>query len=95
MSNFETFTTPITMETAGQVVLFNTENHRYYSLDPVAAYVYQLIQTPLTLTEICAAIHRVFDVESDYCEKDIHHLLIQMEAEGLIEARPERNQLAS
>jgi len=95
MIDFETYTNQTAVDTRSQIVLFNTENHRYYSLDAVAAYVYQLVQTPRTLGEICNAVRRVFDVEPDYCESDIHDLLNQMEAEGLIEAQPERSQMAS
>lgn len=94
MIDFETYTNH-TNVSSSPVVLFNAENRRYYSLDALAAYVYQLVQTPLTLGEICSAVRRVFDVDAAYCEHDIHDLLNQMEAEGLIEARPERGQMAS
>ncbi len=71
----------------GGVVIFNTNNHRYYSLDALAALVWNLIQQPHTLREICEVIMQEFDVISaEECERDLMTLLQQLEDEGLIEA---------
>lgn len=67
--------------------IFNAKNRRYYDLDAVAAFVWQFIQQPRTLTEIRDAIVDVFGFEPDYSERDVKLLLQQMEDEGLIEAR--------
>jgi hypothetical protein len=77
----------------GGITIFNSHNRRYYTLDAVAALVWKLIQQPKSLNEICEAIMEVFEVETEFCERDLLALLQQMEDEGLIEA--ERDQKAS
>lgn len=71
----------------GGFVVFNVNNRRYYDFDALAAYVWQLIQQPRTLTEIRDAIAEKFGFEPDYSERHVRLLLEQMEEEGLIEAR--------
>lgn len=71
------------------IILFNGHNKLYYNLDDVAAIVWNMIQQPRTLTEICAEVRRIFHVEHDFCEHDVRALLEQMEREGLIEAARE------
>jgi hypothetical protein len=71
----------------GGFVMFNPNNRRYYDFDALAAYVWQFIQQPRTLSEIRDAIVEKFGFEPDYSERDVRLLLEQMEEEGLIEAR--------
>ena len=70
----------------GGLMIFNKTNHRYYSLDAMASLVWNLIQQPHTLREICEVIMQHFDVNADECERDLLALLQQLEDEGLIEA---------
>jgi Coenzyme PQQ synthesis protein D (PqqD) len=69
------------------ITIFNPVSRRYYTLDAVATLVWRLIQQPMSLSEICDAIMDVFEVEEDYCERDVLRLLEEMEAEGLIEEK--------
>lgn len=67
------------------IVIFNPVNRLYYHLDEIAAYVWQLVRSPMTLSEICAAIQDRYDVEPESCESDIQTLLQELECAGLIE----------
>lgn len=69
------------------ITIFNPVSRRYYTLDAVATLVWRLTQQPMSVREICDAIMEVFEVEADYCERDVLKLLQEMEAEGLIEEK--------
>lgn len=77
----------------GWVTVFNTSDRSYYQLDVVAALVWKLIQQPLSFVEIRDAIMDAFEVEREYCERDLVDLLKQMEEAGLIEAAKDQRPL--
>jgi hypothetical protein len=78
----------------GGIIIFNSRNNLYYNLDDVAALVWNLIQQPRTVDEICDEVRRTFGhMDRELCERDVRTLLADMEREGLIES--ERNERVS
>lgn len=71
---------------ADSLVVFNPATHLYYRLDEIAAFVWGLVGKPMTISEICAAVQSMFDVEPDICQHDVTTLLKELEDIGLIEA---------
>jgi hypothetical protein len=68
-----------------KLVIFNPATHLYYQLDEIAAFVWKLVSQPMTLSEICAAVETVYDVEPGACQDDVATLLQELEQVGLIE----------
>ena len=68
------------------VILFDTDRRRYYNLDALAALVWRLVKSPMSLTEIRDAVVDAFGLEPETAERDLIHLLEEMETAGLIEA---------
>ena len=58
----------------------------YYALNAVAARVWELIQTPVRVSEVQARIAEEYDVSREWSERDVIALLERMAAEGLIDA---------
>lgn len=71
----------------GEAVILNLKNGSYYGLDVVGARIWGLIQEPKTLSEVCDAILREFDVERARCERDLWELVQNLSREGLVEVK--------
>lgn len=57
----------------------------YYGLNPVGARIWQLVQEPTSIEEICGTIVSEYDVAAERAHDDLICLLRQMLAEGLVE----------
>lgn len=69
----------------GEAVILDLESGRYYSLNPVGARVWDLIQTPQSVSAIRDVLLAEYEVERARCEQDLLRLLGDMAVQGLIE----------
>ena len=68
-----------------EVVILGLKDGVYYGLNPVGAFIWNLIQEPKTVAEIREAVLDEYDVEKEVCEKDLMELLTELSDKGLIE----------
>ena len=73
----------------GEAAILNLKNGVYYGLDPVGAWIWNLIQKPRAVNEVRDALLKEYDVEPDRCERELLALLQELAAEGLIEVKDE------
>jgi hypothetical protein len=69
------------------IVLLDMRAGLYFSLDNVGAAIWQLLQQPRTVKDICDALLEQFDVTPDTCRRDLVGLLRELEARGLVDVR--------
>lgn len=69
----------------GEAVILELRNGAYYGLDPVGTTVWKLIQEPISVSDVCAAIVGEFDVAAARCETDVLELLRRLDEVGLLE----------
>ena len=72
---------------AGETVILGLTAGRYYGLDAVGARVWQLIQTPMTVSDLVGTITSEYEVDRERCEADLLTLLRRMSEAGLVEVR--------
>lgn len=72
---------------AGETVILGLTAGRYYGLDAVGARVWQLIQTPMTVSDVIRTIVSEYQVDPEQCEADLLKLLRQTVDAGLVEVR--------
>lgn len=72
----------------GETVILGLTAGRYYGVDAVGARIWQLIQTPTRVADVCAAIVSEYEVEPVRCEQDVLELLRRMLDAGLVEEVP-------
>lgn len=77
----------VSCDLGGESAILNLKNGVYYSLDPVGARVWNLLQQPRRVQEVCEALLGEYDVEPQRCESDLLALLEKLLGEGLIEVR--------
>jgi hypothetical protein len=75
----------ISSDLAGEAVILDMRSGVYYGLNEVGAKIWHLVQRPQTIQNIQSAILQEYDVEPDVCLQDIHHLLQDLSAAGLVE----------
>ncbi|MGB9980264.1 PqqD family protein [Methanobacterium sp.] len=75
-----------------ETVILGLKDGLYYGLNPSGAFIWNLIQEPIMVTEICDAILEEYDVEKDTCRRDLMNLLQELLDNGLIEVEEIINQ---
>ncbi|MCM1981264.1 PqqD family protein [Lyngbya confervoides] len=78
----------VSSELAGESVILNLQTGLYYGLNEVGAYIWQAIQSPKTIAEICQAVMQEYDISTADCEADVQDLLKDLLAAKLVEVRP-------
>lgn len=69
-----------------ELVMMDLEQGKYFSLNPVATRIWDLLEKEKTLDELCALLTEEYDVESNQCMDEVRELLEEMEKLGLVGA---------
>ncbi len=72
-------------EVEDEVVILGLKDGVYYGLNPVGAFIWNLIQEPKTVAEIRDAVLEEYDVSEKVCENDLMELLTELSDKGLVE----------
>ncbi|MEM6674436.1 MAG: PqqD family protein [Planctomycetota bacterium] len=75
----------VSAELEGETVVLNFDDGTYYSLDPVAARIWALIQRPNRVEAVQETLLEEFEVEPERCLTDLLRLLDELEALKLVE----------
>jgi hypothetical protein len=71
-------------EVEGEIVLLDLKREHYFSLDPVASRIWQLLVEHGDVDAVASAMLGEFDVDETTLRRDVAGLLDRLEAEGLI-----------
>ena len=72
-----------------EVAVLDLDRAIYYGLNPVGARIWSLLQEPVRLDRLAAAVSEEYDVESETVRRDVMELVERLLAEGLVELRNE------
>ena len=67
-----------------EAAILNLKDGVYYGLDPIGAKIWNLIQKPITLTEVMETILNEYDVDSEQCKNDVLELIEELLENGLV-----------
>lgn len=68
----------------GETVILDPTSGRYFGLDGVGARVWEMLQSPTSLSSVVATITAEYDVDTETCERDLRALLAELDAKGLV-----------
>ena len=54
-----------------EAVMMSVEAGRYYGLNAVARRVWELLETPKTIAQLCSQLCEEFEVDPQTCETDV------------------------
>jgi hypothetical protein len=73
-----------TTEIEGETVVLNRDDGGMYGLNPVAAQIWEWLQTPKSLEELVELLTGEFEVDAGTARADLERLLADLEAKGLV-----------
>lgn len=68
-----------------EVAILDLERSLYFGLEGVGVEIWEALEQPRSVAELCDRIVASFDVSRKECEKDVLELLASLQNEGLIE----------
>ena len=68
-----------------EVVMFDADAGKYYGLNSVAAAVWNMLEEPATIEEICDQLTKEYDVGKEKCMDEVLGFLPDLQEKGLIE----------
>ncbi len=75
----------VSADLEGDSIILNVNSGKYYSLNPVGAMIWKLIETPISLENIHTALLNEFNVDSERCKQDLFLLLQKLCDAGLVQ----------
>lgn len=71
-----------------EIVLMNHKFDKYFRLDDIGADIWNRIQTPVLVSDLCAALAAGYEGEAATIERDVVDLLEKLLGRELIECHP-------
>lgn len=69
-----------------EIVILNMKGNNYISLDPIGRRIWEMIETPSIVDELCNRLEQEFDAPREQIVTDVLSFLEEMEHEGLVRA---------
>jgi hypothetical protein len=67
------------------VVMANIDTGHYFGLDRSSKRIWELLEQPKTVGDVCTQLVREFKVEREVCERDVLAFVNEMAREGLVQ----------
>ncbi|MFQ5678753.1 MAG: PqqD family peptide modification chaperone [Gemmatimonadota bacterium] len=76
--------TQVSSDLGGEVVVLELGAGKYFGLDDVAARVWSLLQSPITVGELESALLAEYDVDARRCAEDLDAFLRELADRNLV-----------
>ena len=67
-----------------EMVMMSVTAGRYYGLNAVASRVWELLETPKTIAQLCAQICEEFEVDAQTCEAEVLKFVQDLISNGIV-----------
>ena len=71
-----------------QLVMINAETGDYMGLNEVGTRVWEMIETPRELDEVCALLEQEFEVAPEPCRTEVKEFLDELAGHGAVKLEP-------
>ena len=61
-----------------ELVMMDLDQGKYFSLNPVATRIWDLLEKPITVAELCGKLTEEYEVEPEQCRKEVGEHLDEM-----------------
>jgi hypothetical protein len=75
----------IAAEMDGDLVMMSIEQGRYFGISGVGTRVWELLEKPASVDQLCAAVLEEYDVDEGVCRADIHAYVEKLLGMGLLQ----------
>jgi hypothetical protein len=70
-----------------EIVMLDMASSTYFGLDRTGRRIWELLDEPRSVADVCTVLEREFDVEPERCHADVLAFLAALEEAKLVEAR--------
>jgi hypothetical protein len=74
----------ITGKLHDEQVMLDIEKGKYFSLNPVATRIWEILEEPLGIDELCNLLLEEYEVDTKQCKMETNEYLIQLVKLGLV-----------
>jgi len=74
----------VSCEIEDQIVLLNVDAGKYHGFNDVASKIWQIIEAPASVNQICERLMDEFAISKEQCEAEVLDFLKQLNDTGLI-----------
>ena len=67
-----------------EIVLLNMAGNNYISLDAIGRRIWELLETPVTVADLCRKLGAEFEATEEQIAADVVPFLTELEHEGLV-----------
>jgi len=67
-----------------EMVMMDMAQGKYFSLNPVATRIWELMEGPVAVEELCGQLLKEYDVDTDKCLEEVSAYLEEMVRLGLV-----------
>jgi hypothetical protein len=67
-----------------ELMMLNVERGAYYSLDPIAAEIWNMLEKPARVLELAEQLQKRYAVTPEQCQADVLAFLEEMHGNGMI-----------
>jgi len=71
-----------------ELVIMNTATGSYMALNKVGTRVWEMLETPRELDEICALLEEEFEVAPEACRAEVQQFLHELAGHGAVKLEP-------
>ncbi|MFZ2961142.1 MAG: lasso peptide biosynthesis PqqD family chaperone [Candidatus Ozemobacteraceae bacterium] len=75
---------PVFSKLGDELVMMSIEQSKYFALDETAGVIWECLEKPISIQEICQALMKKFDVPKEQCEQEVSAFLDQLYEKKLI-----------
>jgi hypothetical protein len=79
----------VSSDLAGESVILNLKDGTYYGLNELGSVIWEFIQEPKTVADICESILQEYEVDADTCNSSVQALLSDLVNAQLVEIQHE------
>lgn len=75
----------LTNNIGGETVMMSIEESKYFASNKTGAYIWNLVETPVSLDNLCTKLAADFNITKERCMTDILPFIKQMQENNIIE----------
>lgn len=77
----------VSSEIDGETVMMSVDMGSYYGLNEIGTRIWELIESPRTISDICDQLTKEYKVEPETCRKEIFDFLSTLTEEEIVEVK--------
>jgi len=74
----------ITGRLGDELVMMDMDQGKYFSLNPVATRIWDLLELPLTIDELCGHLMEEYEVDAEQCRSEVTEVINEMVKLGVV-----------